>query len=161
ERCRRNSVGWNDFERSKGLTAFGGVRWSAAFVAEVLIALLDGGGGLGVKLLEKFEQAGRVEEFQVVVRGGALLVHAADHDDGQFWVELFDGEHDVVGLHVADDVVDDDAVNGWEALDGLNGFSAGVCSDDVELCGLDDEFAGRDVGGKLAVDDEKAGTSHC
>lgn len=115
---------------------------------------------MGMKLPQEFEEAGGVKEFEVVIGGGTLLVHGADHDDRQFRRELLDGKDDIVRLHIADDVVEDDSIDSGKAFDGLNGLFSGVRRDDVELGGLNDQLARGDVAGEFAVNDDEAGSGH-
>jgi len=126
------------------------------FYAERLIAVLDGFCFRGPKFLQEFEEAGGVEELQVVIGAGALVgAGGADDDDGNFGVEILELIDDLVGREIAQAGVEDNTINGGEALDCLDGLGTAVGRDDVEFRSLDDEFAGGYIRGEFAVDDEK------
>ena len=111
--------------------------------------------------MQEFEQAGGIEEFEVVVGFGAVVgAGCVDDDDGELGVTRFELTDDFFGWAIAQAGVQDDAVEGREATDGFNCFGAAVGGDDVEFCGFDDELASGDVCGELTVYDEEAGPGH-
>jgi hypothetical protein len=131
------------------------------FGFEGVVLLLDDFSFAGEEFVEEFEEIGWVEGVDEVGRTGAVLRAGTLHDD--------DGGVGNAGANSGDDLLAGDVVNGGvehhtvdggKTLEGFQGFGAAVGGDDVELCGLDNQFAGRDAGGVFAVDDEKTGANH-
>ena len=130
-------------------------------MGELLVALFDGRGLRGDEALEQREEFAGLEAFELVV-GLRTLVgsRGADDDDGEFRINLLELGDEIAAGHVADAGVEDDAVQAGEGLQGVDRFESAVGGDDVELGGLDNEFARGDAAGVLTVDDKKAGPNH-
>jgi hypothetical protein len=112
-------------------------------LGELLVALLDRGGFFWDEALKEGEEFGRLEAFKEVVGLWTLVgSRGADDNDGEFGVELFELGDEVAAGHVADASVEDDAVEAREGLEGIDSLERTVGGDDIELRGLDDEFAG-------------------
>lgn len=128
---------------------------------EGIVLLLDDVGGTRKELVKEFEEAGRVEGINEVGRAGAGLRRGSlDDDDGNLRGAGANGRDDLLARNIVDGGVENDAVDAGEALKGLESLSAAVGRDDVELRGFDDELAGGNGAGMLAVDDEETWPSH-
>ena len=131
------------------------------FFFQVFVALLDLGGGFGLEFLEKRKEEPWIEGFEGVI--GLFtegVAGCADEDDGYFWLQVFKCCNERIGWHIFHAGVHNDTVQCGKFAQGFDGFFAAVGGDDVELGGLDDEFAGGDAGGGFAIDDEVTGADH-
>jgi len=128
---------------------------------EVLVALGDLSGGLGLEGFEEGKKLLGIEGVEVVVGAdGGDAAWGVDDDYGDFGVDLFEFSDEVVAGHVGEASVGDDAVEGGVFAEGFDGLVAGVGGEDVEFGGFDDQLAGRNGRGAFAIDDEEAGANH-
>jgi len=134
---------------------------SGLYLGKLLVALLDCSRLGWDEGLQKGEELGGFEAFEQVVSLRTFVrAWGTDNDDGKRGVEFFHSGDEIAAGHVADAGVEDDAVQAGEGLQGVDRFESAVGGDDVELGGLDNEFARGDAAGVLTVDDKKAGPNH-
>ena len=123
------------------------------FGVQLFVLGFDGGALLGLNLFEQLQQPRRLERVQMMV--GALAEVAtrpADANDDQFRLECFHVPDHLSAGHVAKIGVHHHAINRREPLQGLQRLFAAVSRDDIQLRGLDNEFARGDTAGVLAID---------
>lgn len=128
---------------------------------QLFVASFDLPGGFRMQPLEQVEEFAGIECVDCVVGQRARVVRwCADDDHGNGGVDLLERSEELFAGHVGQACVGNDAVDGREFAQGLDGFFAAVSGDDVEFGGFDDELAGGDSGGGFAVYYEETGTKH-